>query len=111
MYFMTGKNLVNVNDGKEFNSLIKEGKVVVDFYADWCGPCKFLSPIIEKLAGDYDGTVKFAKVDVDGQQELAQRFQVMSIPTVIFFKDGQQVERFSGALPEDEIKEKIDESF
>jgi thioredoxin 1 len=108
---MSGKNLKDIKNEKDFDSLIKEGRVVVDFYADWCGPCKILSPIIADISSEYDGTVKFAKVDVDGNQKLSQRFQVMSIPTVIFFKEGEQVERFSGALPKDEIKKKIDEAF
>lgn len=108
---MSGKNLVVIKSEEDFNSLIKEGSVVVDFYADWCGPCKMLGPIVEKISGEYDGTVKFAKVDVDANQDLAQRFQVMSIPTMIFFKDGQQVERTAGALPEEDLKEKIDSAF
>ncbi|MAG38314.1 thioredoxin [Candidatus Pacearchaeota archaeon] len=108
---MAGKNLVVVEGEKEFNKLIGESNVVVDFHADWCGPCKILNPIIEKVAPEFDGTVKFAKIDVDKNQDLAQRFQVMTIPTVIFFKEGKQVERFSGALLEDELKKKIDESF
>src|SRR3989344_4143805 len=106
---MSGK-VKNIKSEKEFNSLIKDGNVLVDFYADWCGPCKILSPLIEKVSKDYD-TVTFAKVDVDSNQELSQRFQIMSIPTVIFFKNGKQVERFSGAIPEDDLREKIDEVF
>jgi thioredoxin 1 len=108
---MTGKNLKEIKDMKEFDGFIKDSTVVVDFYADWCGPCKVLGPIIEETAGEYDGTVKFVKVNVDSNQELAQRFQVMSIPTVLFFKNGEQVERFSGALSKDELKTKVDESF
>ena len=106
---MSGK-VKNIKSEKEFNSLIKDGNVLVDFYADWCGPCKILSPLIEKVSKDYD-TATFAKVDVDSNQELSQRFQIMSIPTVIFFKNGKQVERFSGAIPEDDLREKIDEVF
>ncbi len=70
--------------------------VLVDFYADWCGPCKMAAPIIEELAGEYDGKVAIGKLDVDVNQQTAMRFGVMSIPTVIMFKDGKEVDRQVG---------------
>lgn len=70
--------------------------VLVDFYADWCGPCKMAAPIIEELAEEYDGKVVMGKLDVDVNQQTAMRFGVMSIPTVIMFKDGKEVDRQVG---------------
>ncbi len=73
--------------------------VVVDFYADWCGPCKMVAPIMEKLAGDYNGKVKFAKVDVDASPAIAEEFGVASISTLIIFRNGQPVDTIVGAGP------------
>jgi thioredoxin 1 len=73
-----------------------KGVVLVDFYAEWCGPCKFTAPIIEELANEMKD-VKFVKVDVDQNQELATQYQIFSIPTFIIFKDGKQVTQFVGA--------------
>jgi putative thioredoxin len=79
--------------------------VLVDFWAEWCGPCKTLGPILEKLAADYNGAFELAKVDVDKEPQLAGAFQVRSIPTVFLVKDGQLVDGFPGALPEGQIRE------
>ena len=79
--------------------------VLVDFWAEWCGPCKTLGPILEKLAADYHGAFRLAKVDVDKDQQLAGAFQVRSIPTVFLVKDGQLVDGFPGALPEGQLRE------
>src|SRR6476661_7706909 len=79
--------------------------VVVDFWAEWCGPCKTLGPILEKLAAEYNGAFLLAKVDVDKEQQLAAAFQVRSIPTVFLVKDGQLVDGFPGALPEGQLRE------
>lgn len=79
--------------------------VLVDFWAPWCGPCKTLGPILEKLAADYNGAFRLAKVDVDAEQQLAAAFQVRSIPTVLLVKDGQLVDGFPGALPEGQLRE------
>jgi putative thioredoxin len=79
--------------------------VLVDFWAEWCGPCKQLGPILEKLARDYNGAFELAKVDVDREQQLAAAFQVRSIPTVFLVKDGQLVDGFPGALPEGALRE------
>lgn len=79
--------------------------VLVDFWAEWCGPCKTLGPLLEKLAAEYNGAFRLAKVDVDAEQQLAAAFQVRSIPTVFLVRDGQLVDGFPGALPEGQLRE------
>lgn len=81
---------------------------MVDFWADWCGPCKMLSPTVEALAGQYDGKVLVGKVNVDEEPELARRFGVMSIPTVVFLKNGQEVNRKIGFMPSDAFTAVLD---
>jgi putative thioredoxin len=82
-----------------------DAPVLVDFWATWCGPCKTLGPVLEKLAADYRGAFALAKVDVDKEQELAAAFQIRSVPTVMLVKDGQLVDGFPGALPEGQLRE------
>ena len=87
-------------DQKSFDAALAEGKLVmVDFWANWCMPCRMLGPVIEQLAQDYEGKAVIGKVDVDEQGELAMRYGVMSIPTVIFFKDGKELDRKVGVMP------------
>src|SRR6478736_859866 len=83
----------------------KQVPVLVDFWAEWCGPCKALGPVLEKLAGEFAGGFALAKVDVDKEQQLAGYFQIKSIPTVMLLKDGQIVDGFPGALPEGQLRE------
>ena len=79
--------------------------VLVDFWATWCGPCKTLGPLIEKVVGEYNGAIRLAKVDCDKEQQLAAMFGVRSIPTVVLVRDGQLVDGFTGALPEAQLRE------
>jgi len=82
--------------------------VVVDFYADWCGPCKALAPIMDDLADKYEGKAKICKLNIDDHRKLALNYKVMSIPTMFFFKDGEVKERIVGGLPQPVIEQKID---
>ncbi len=83
----------------------KKELVIVDFFADWCGPCKMLGPLLDKLATEYK--LKLIKINVDEEQGLAQELEIMSIPTVVFFKDGEPKDFFVGAYPEAKIREYI----
>ena len=82
--------------------------VLVDFWAEWCPPCKMIGPVMEELAGEYDGTAVIAKVNVDENPGLAQQYSVRSIPTILFFKDGEIKDQVIGALPKDQFKARLD---
>lgn len=85
----------------------EQGVALVDFWAPWCGPCKMLSPVIEELASDFDGKAKICKVNTDEEAELSAKFGVRSIPTLIFFKDGQVVDTLIGAQSKQTISDKL----
>jgi thioredoxin 1 len=94
---------VHVEGDAQLQDLVDEHDVVlVDFYADWCGPCKMLAPVVETIAADTGAAV--AKVDVDANQQLAAQFQVRGVPTVVIFADGEVVEQFSGVRGEEELR-------
>ncbi len=82
--------------------------VLVDFWADWCGPCKMVAPVVEELAADYDGRLKVMKVDVDSSPLTAGNYGIRSIPTLLIFKDGKPVQQVVGAVPKQMLQEKID---
>jgi thioredoxin 1 len=84
-----------------------QGLAIVDFWATWCGPCHMVAPIMEQLAGEYNGTVKVVKLDVDANQQTAMRFNVRSIPSILFFKDGRHVDTLVGAYPKPVFVQKI----
>lgn len=88
--------------------LAQELPVFVDFYADWCGPCKMMGPIIEELEGDYEGKVAFCKVNIDDNMEIAEKYRIMSIPTMMIFKGGESVSAIIGACSKAELAAKID---
>ncbi|MFN4033153.1 MAG: thioredoxin [Fimbriimonadales bacterium] len=81
--------------------------VLVDFWAVWCGPCRLIAPIVEELGQQYEGKMKVYKVDVDQEQQLAMQYGIMSIPTLLLFKNGQVVEQIVGALPKGAIEQKL----
>ena len=95
---------------QEFNELKNNGNLVDDFFADWCGPCKMLGPIMEKVAEEYPD-VTFVKVNVDDEQDLAVSYGVMSIPSVFFLKDGEVVDQFLGLQQENSIKDKLNKAY
>ena len=101
---MSALNLTSGN----FDEAIGSGRVLVDFWAGWCMPCRMVAPIIEELAQEYSQSVKVAKVDVDSESGLAARYGVMSIPTVILFNDGKEAKRFVGVQTKDKYKKALD---
>ena len=102
--------VVEINDANFEQEVIKSDvPTLVDFWAAWCGPCRMVGPVIDKLSEDeeYNGKFKFCKLNVDENPQMSQKYQVMSIPLVLFFKGGQKVDQSLGAVPENAIKEKI----
>ena len=93
---------------QNFDEIIKEGVVMVDFWAPWCGPCRMIAPVIDSLATQYEGKAKVCKVNTDEQQELATKFGIRSIPTIFFYKNGEKVDEMIGAATEQEFKDKLD---
>ena len=99
----------SINSNKQFNELVANGKpFVLDFYADWCGPCQVLLPTVEKLSKEYEGQVDILKVNVDSQRELAAKFQVRSIPSIFFMKGNNVVNSVKGVLSEGELRKKVE---
>jgi thioredoxin 1 len=106
---MAEESLVHLQ-GKDFDKEVLQSEIpaVVDFYADWCGPCRMVSPIIETLSHEYVGKVKFVKVNTDENPELAEKYGIMSIPTIMVFKKGEIASRTVGAGPAAMYKQKIE---
>jgi len=104
-----GEMVIEVIDQNFEEEVLKSELPVIDFWAPWCGPCQMVSPVIEKLSEEYSGKLKFCKINVDAAQVTASKFGIMSIPTLMFFKNGQNVDRIVGAVPESGIKPKIDD--
>jgi thioredoxin 1 len=92
----------------EFDNFIKEGVVFVDFYGVWCMPCLMMSPVVDELAERFNGKIKFAKVNIEDNPDLAKKFGVHSIPNMVIFKDGEKVEQIIGAMPQEELEKVLD---
>src|SRR3989344_1371958 len=97
-----------LSDG-DFDSYTKKGFVLVDFFADWCMPCVMMSPVVDELAEKFEGKIKFAKVNVDENGDIAGKFEVRSIPNFVLMKDGKMVDQFVGAMPAEDFEDKLKE--
>lgn len=93
----------------QFNEVTSQGIVLVDFYADWCGPCKALAPVLDELSKEYEGKVSFAKLNIDEERSVADQFGIMSIPTLIVFKNGKAVKTVTGAYPKQMLEQMLNE--
>jgi len=101
--------VIEITDSTFNSEVLNAGlPVVVDFWALWCGPCRMIAPIMEKLSGQYAGRIKFCKINVDANPQSAAQYQAMSIPLLVFFKNGSEAGRSVGALPESALRSKID---
>ena len=105
-------SLVHVTD-KNFDAEVMKSElpVLVDFWAEWCGPCRMISPIIDQIADEYKGKLKVVKLNVDEAQELAMKYSVMSIPTLMVFKKGQVMDQVIGAMSKDQLTDRIKQSL
>lgn len=103
--------MANIISSTEFMTEVenRDGVVVVDFFATWCGPCKMFSPVFNSLDEEMGDEIDFFKVDIDESMELAQRYSVTTVPTAIVFKDGEEKDRLVGFIPKEKLKEKIEE--
>jgi thioredoxin 1 len=100
---------VEVDEAKFDEAVLKaKTPVLVDFWAPWCGPCRMVAPIVEELAGEYDGKVGFVELNVDNSPGVAGKYGVMSIPTLMLFKDGKPVNTIIGYRPKEELKQSLD---
>ena len=109
---MASKNVVVLTD-QSFDTEVSQSDkpVLVDFYADWCAPCRMMAPVVDELADDYSGKVKVCKLDTDEHREAPTRFGISGIPTLILFKDGEPTERFVGVSSKGDIKKVLDASL
>jgi thioredoxin 1 len=105
------KIVVLTKDNFEQEVLKSEQPILVDFWAPWCGPCRAVAPIMDELAGEFDGKVKIGKINVDDEGELSMKYRVMSIPTIMLFKDGQIAEKVIGARSKDEFSKLIQKNI
>ena len=99
--------MAKIINSQEFDNTIESGVVVVDFFATWCGPCKMLSPVIDELSGELEN-VNLVKVDIDQSMDLAQKFKIVSVPTLKVFKNGEEVDTLMGFMPKEVLKSKVE---
>jgi len=104
---MRANNEVPELTSKEFEEFTKKGTVFIDFFAEWCMPCLMMAPIVDEVSEKFRKKIKFGKVNVGDNQQLASKFEVSSIPNFVLFKDGKPVERFVGAISSDELEERL----
>jgi len=109
---MASEKVIELTKSNFDSEVINSTKLtLVDFWAEWCGPCRMVAPIIDELAEEYDGKITVGKVNVDKEEELAMNYKIMSIPTIMLFKDGKVIERVVGARSKSEFKELIDKNL
>ncbi|HCZ11393.1 MAG: thioredoxin [Nitrospirae bacterium GWC2_46_6] len=103
------EGIVELTSATWDSEVLKSGVVVmVDFWAVWCGPCRMIAPTVEELAKEYAGKIKVGKLNTDENSDIASRYKIMGIPTIMFFKDGEKVDQIVGAVPKPQLKAKID---
>ncbi len=106
---MANENVLVVTNSNFEGEVLKSDKpVMVDFWAPWCGPCKTIGPVIDEIANEYNGRAVVGKINIDDEGELARKYRVMSIPTLLFFKNGEVVERLIGARPKSDLTKILD---
>ncbi|HEY4330700.1 MAG TPA: thioredoxin [Phycisphaerae bacterium] len=106
---MASENVIQLTDSNfDTEVLQSQQPVLVDFWAEWCGPCRMIAPLVDALAEEYKGKVKIGKVDTDANRNTAMRFQIQSIPTIMIFKNGQLIQRYVGGRPKKELSTALD---
>jgi len=104
---MTKNDKVSELSTKEFDSFTAQGKVLVDFFADWCMPCLMMAPVMDELSEKLKGKIKFAKINIDENNALAQKYRIMSIPNFILFENGKPIDQFIGAMAVEDFEDKL----
>ena len=109
---MSGESVIHVNEGTFDTEILQSDKpALVDFWAPWCGPCRAIAPVLDEIAEEYKGKVKVAKINVDENRKLAGNHGVMSIPTMILFKNGKPLDKIIGLVPKERLKELMDKAL
>ena len=101
------ESITELDNGKDFQNFTKKGLVIIDFFADWCMPCLIMAPVMEELGKKFKGKIKFGKIDVDENNDIANKFRIMSIPNFVLFRDGKPIDHFIGSMPAEDFEEKL----